>query len=134
MHLEAAEIDRARHDHLLDGVARLRIARARVFAGEKAHGFLRRSVSTGIFDLAEGEDIAFRIHNIEIARTPRSAGERLCYCRAFGFARLIQGIDADNAGINVQMLVLTPMGAIRDRLGSAFEMNLKAVALANGIK
>jgi len=32
------------------------------------------------------------------------------------------------------MLVLTPMGAIRDRFGSAFEMNLEAVPFANGIK
>src|SRR5580700_5860562 len=120
MHLEAAEIDRAWHDQLLDSVARWRIAEAGILAGEKAHGFLRRSVSIGIFALAEGEDIAFRIHNIEITRSPRGAGERLCYRRAFGFARLIQSIHADNAGINVQMLVLTPMGAIRDRFRRAF--------------
>src|SRR5580692_388981 len=49
MHLEAAQIDRAWHDELLDGVARWRIAEAGVLAGEKAHGSLRRSVSTGIF-------------------------------------------------------------------------------------
>src|SRR5580704_5369637 len=91
-----------------DGIARWRIAETWVFAGEKAHGFLRRSVSTGIFALAEGDDIAFRIHNIEITRSPCGAGERLCYRRAFGFARLIQCIHADNPGINVQMLVLTP--------------------------
>src|ERR1700689_3128526 len=42
MHLEAAEIDGARHDHLLDGVARWRIAEAWVLTGEKAHGSLRR--------------------------------------------------------------------------------------------
>src|SRR5579864_7291820 len=80
MHLEAAEIDRARHDHLRDGVARWRIAEAWVLAGEKAHGFLRRSVSTAIFALAKGENIAFRIHHIEITRSPGGAGERLCYC------------------------------------------------------
>src|ERR1700681_923343 len=40
MHWEPAEIDRARHDHLLDGVTRLRIAEAWVFAGEKAHDAL----------------------------------------------------------------------------------------------
>ena len=40
MHLEAAEIDRARHDHLLDGVTRWRIAEVRVLAGEKAHDAL----------------------------------------------------------------------------------------------
>src|SRR4029077_2026229 len=40
MHLEAAEIDRAWHDHLRDSVARLGIAEARVFAGEKAHDAL----------------------------------------------------------------------------------------------
>src|SRR5580700_7265735 len=133
MHLEAAEIDRAGHDHLLDGVARWRIAEAWVFAGEKAHGVLRRTGSTGIFAFAKGEDIALWVHNIEIARSPRGAGQRLGYCRAFGFARLIQCIHTDNAGINVQMLVLLSMRAIRDRFSSAFEVNLEAVPFANGI-
>src|SRR5580698_9601645 len=42
MHLEAAEIDRARHDQLLDGVARLGIAEVGVLAGEKAHDLVGR--------------------------------------------------------------------------------------------
>ncbi len=38
MHLEAAEIDRARHDDLRDGVARTGVAEGGVLGGEKAHG------------------------------------------------------------------------------------------------
>jgi hypothetical protein len=37
MHLKAAEIDSARHDHMLDGVGRTRIAGDGVFAGKKTH-------------------------------------------------------------------------------------------------
>src|SRR5258708_2170432 len=40
MHLKAAKIDRARHDELLDGIARLRVAEMRILAGENAHGAL----------------------------------------------------------------------------------------------
>src|ERR1700734_190423 len=45
MHLEAAEIDRARYDQLLDGVARWRVAEIRVLAGEKAHDALLLAVT-----------------------------------------------------------------------------------------
>ena len=38
MHLEVAEIDRARDDDLLDRVAGARIAKRRILAGEEAHG------------------------------------------------------------------------------------------------
>jgi hypothetical protein len=39
MHLEAAEIDRARHHDMLNRIARLRIAERRIFSWEEAHGF-----------------------------------------------------------------------------------------------
>ncbi len=44
MHLKAAEIDRARHDDLLDRVARARIAVDGVLAGKKAHGAALRAM------------------------------------------------------------------------------------------
>ncbi len=50
MHLEAAEIDRARHDDLRDRFARARIAGGGVFAGEKAHALAddgRRTTEDG---------------------------------------------------------------------------------------
>ncbi len=76
MHLEAAEIDRARHDHLLDGVARWRIAEAGSLPGKK---LMVPSVDRSqlAFSLSpKARIVALRIDNIEITRSPRGAGER----------------------------------------------------------
>src|SRR5262249_35538589 len=105
-----------------------RFVRRRSGAGRLLRRPVRRRTA------AERDDIAVRILDVEVLRTPRRRGERPENLRAIRDAPLVERFDTVHAGRGIEMLMFAPVLAFGAVLRRFLQMELQPVQFSNRVE
>src|SRR5438132_6800542 len=83
---------------------------------------------------AEANDVAVRILDIEVFRTPCGRGERFKNRYAGGGALLVERFDAVDACRRIEVLVIAPVPTLRLISGRLLQMQLQPVETADAVE
>src|SRR5262245_14889044 len=82
----------------------------------------------------EGDDVAVRILDIEVHRSPRRRGQRPEDRHAAREATFVERLDPVDACRGIEVLMLAPVLALRPILWSFLQVQLQPVQRADGIE
>src|SRR6266550_748753 len=93
-----------------------------------------RAMSASRGTAAEANDVAVRIFDTEVLRTPSGRGERSQDRDPAGSALRVERFDASDPCRRIEMLVLAPVPALGFILGRLFQMQFQSVDTADGVE